>query len=86
MNGPGGIAQGKPIRRETMYDAWDGTSMASPHVAAAAALLLAKHGSMSPSDVRLALTRSAFKVPAMGKAAFDQDYGAGRLDLTALLK
>jgi subtilisin family serine protease len=86
VNGPGGIAQGKPIRRETMYDAWDGTSMASPHVAAAAALLLAKHGSMSPSDVRLALTRSAFKVPAMGKAAFDQDYGAGRLDLTALLK
>ena len=77
--------QGKPFRREINYDSWDGTSMASPHVAAAAALLIAKTGQMSPADVRQSLTEAADKVPAMGGNDFDQDYGTGRLNLLRLL-
>jgi subtilisin family serine protease len=77
--------EGKPFRRETHYDSWDGTSMASPHVAAAVALLIAKHGQMSPGDVRQSLTQAADKVPAMGGNDFDQDYGQGRLNLLRLL-
>ncbi|HEX8459387.1 MAG TPA: S8 family serine peptidase [Pyrinomonadaceae bacterium] len=84
--GPGGSPrEGKPFRRETDYDSWDGTSMASPHVAAAAALLIAKHGNLSPSDVRGYLTQTADKVAGMSGASFSQDYGHGRLNLLSLL-
>jgi len=81
----GKCIQGKPHRRETDYDAWDGTSMASPHVAAAVALLLANKGKMSPADARDRLMATAHDVPAMHGADFDSDYGAGRLDLLRLL-
>lgn len=85
--GPNGRpVEGKPIRRETDYDAWNGTSMASPHVAAGAALVLAKYGALPPAQVREYLTTTADKVPAMSGAAFDSDYGSGRLNLLALLR
>src|SRR5262249_13114207 len=75
--GPGGRPiEGRPQRRETDYDAWNGTSMASPHVAAAAALLLAK-GKMNASTVRTQLMRTADKVPGMNVSNFHPDYGAG---------
>jgi subtilisin family serine protease len=77
--------EGKPEERETDYDAWDGTSMASPHVAAAAAMLLANRGTMEPSAVRARLQATADRVPAMGGAAFHPDYGAGRLNLLRLV-
>jgi subtilisin family serine protease len=77
--------EGKPERRENDYDAWDGTSMASPHVAAAAALLMANRGKMIPSDVRSQLTATAVKVKGMNGKRFHPDYGAGRLDLLKLL-
>jgi subtilisin family serine protease len=84
--GPDGRpTEGKPRRRETDYDAWDGTSMASPHVAGAAALLLAGRGHQRPGDVRDRLMTTADKVPGMGGQAFDGDYGAGRLNLSRLL-
>jgi len=82
----GHFVPGVPRRRGTDYDAWPGTSMASPHVAAAAALLLAMHGKMSPADVRERLTKTADKVSAMNGASFDPDYGAGRLNLLRLLQ
>jgi hypothetical protein len=77
--------EGKPDRRETDYDAWDGTSMATPHVAAAAALLLSNRGKMTPADVRARLMATAVKVKRMGGKSFHPDYGAGRLDLLKLL-
>lgn len=77
--------EGKPEKRETDYDAWDGTSMATPHVTAAVALLLANRGKMSPADVRARLTATAVKVKKMGGKSFHPDYGAGRLDLVKLL-
>ena len=43
--GPNGQPiEGKPFRREMNYDAWDGTSMATPHVTAAAAVLVGNNG------------------------------------------
>ncbi|MER8389502.1 S8 family serine peptidase [Mesorhizobium sp. M0965] len=76
---------GAPKSRDTNYASWQGTSMASPHVAAAAALVLANKGRMPGGDVRTALMNSADPVPGMGGAAFHPDYGAGRLNLVKLL-
>jgi hypothetical protein len=59
--------------------------MATPHVAAAAALLLSNQGKMSPADVRARLMATAVKVKRMGGKSFHSDYGAGRLDLLRLL-
>lgn len=85
--GPGGQPiEGARQVRETDYDAWDGTSMASPHVAAAAALLLANKGDMAPSAVRDLLRASADRVPDMNGAPQHPDYGAGRLNLLRLLQ
>jgi hypothetical protein len=77
--------EGKPFKRETNYDSWDGTSMATPHVTAAAALLIAKNGKMSPADVRNQLMQTADKVAGMGGHDFNEDYGRGRLNLLRLL-
>jgi len=67
------------------YAALRGTSMASPHVAGAVALLLANKGNMSPAEVRTRLMQTADKVPGMGGLNFHPDYGAGRLNLLRLL-
>jgi subtilisin family serine protease len=84
--GPNGQPkEGKPMKREVDYDSWDGTSMASPHVAAAVALLLANKGKMSPLAVRDKLKNTVDKVPNMGTGNFHPDYGAGRLNLLRLL-
>lgn len=85
VKGPGNQwVRGAPDRRETDYDAWPGTSMASPHVAAAAALHLAIAGRQPPADVRKALIDTSDKVAGMGGAAFHPDYGHGRLNLERL--
>lgn len=77
--------EGKPFPREQNYDAWDGTSMATPHVTAAVALLLAKKGKISPVEVRKQLQKTVDSVPGMGGLPFHPDYGSGRLNLLRLL-
>ncbi|WP_457852820.1 S8 family peptidase [Sinorhizobium medicae] len=77
--------QGKAAIRETDYDAWPGTSMAAPHVAAAAALFIANGGDRDPAAIRDALLASADKVPAMGGQDFTPDFGYGRLNLKRLI-
>ncbi len=61
--------------------AWDGTSMAAPHVAGAAALYWSAHPGKSWKDVKNALLASAKKIPALkGKTVSE-----GKLDVKALL-
>ncbi len=61
---------------------WDGTSMATPHVAGAAALYWAAHPQASWMDVKNALITSAIKIPALdGKVV-----SGGKLNITALMK
>lgn len=76
---------GQALQRETDYDAWNGTSMATPHVVGAVALLLANKGKMNATEVRRHLTKTADKVAGMGGRDFHPDYGAGRLNLLRLL-
>lgn len=77
--------EGRPIKRERDFDDEDGTSMASPQVAAAAAMYVARHPGVTPVDVRTALTASADRVAGMGGASFHPDYGHGRLNVEKLL-
>jgi subtilisin family serine protease len=63
------------------YDSWPGTSMATPHVTAAAALLLSKSPVLSPAAVRKRLTETADLVP--GQTRRNTEFGAGRLNIAA---
>ncbi len=71
--------------KETGYAAWPGTSMATPHVAAAAAMVLACNPDLSPAQVAQRLTQSTTKVAEMKGHAFTEEYGHGVLNLQAAL-
>ncbi len=64
------------------YAAYNGTSMAAPHVAAVAAQIRAYAPGLGPDQVQQALERSAVDLGAAGK---DVDYGYGRIDAAAAL-
>ncbi|MFI6920996.1 S8 family serine peptidase [Nonomuraea spiralis] len=68
------VPGGGPI--DDNYTAASGTSMAAPHVAAAAGILAAQHPDWTPEQLKTALTGTAKPGDA---PAYDQ--GSGRLDL-----
>jgi subtilisin family serine protease len=72
-------------RRETDYASWSGTSMATPHVTAAAALLLAAHPGWSPAQVARRLRSAASPVAEMGGKRWTEAHGSGLLNLKAAL-
>ncbi|MEO1026619.1 MAG: S8 family serine peptidase [Pseudomonadota bacterium] len=83
--GNGDFVPGSPIPRETDYAAWDGTSMATPHVAAAAALLISNGGSFNGQEVKAKLQATARKLPDMNDQDFTSYHGSGCLELEKLL-
>ncbi len=69
------------IDKYGFHATWDGTSMATPHVAGAAALYWSAHPEKNWRDVKAALLGSAKKIPsANGKLVSE-----GKLDVNALL-
>ncbi len=69
---------------EREYDAWDGTSMATPYVAGVAALVLAKFPGLTPAQVIKKLTSSADRVAGAKKGS--ASYDAGRLNCEKALR
>lgn len=65
------------------YDSWAGTSMATPHVAAAAALLLYENRSQTPAQIEKKLRDAA---EDLGNSGWDRYYGAGFLNMAAFIK
>lgn len=74
-------APGEGILQETPWGwgTWGGTSMACPHAAATAALIIAQ-GITDPAEVREILQVTA---EDLGSAGFDQAYGHGVIDAYA---
>jgi subtilisin family serine protease len=72
-------------RSEKMYASWSGTSMATPHVAAAAALVAAKDPAKGPADIDAHLRKTAATLAAMKGKKRTNEYGEGLLDLARAL-
>lgn len=79
---------GDGVLQETFYNgSWgywffQGTSMASPHVAAAAALLYSQDSTLTPDEVRTLLTSTALD---LGEVGYDSTSGWGLLQAYAAL-
>ncbi len=77
------VAPGMDITSAKLGGGWitmAGTSMATPHVAGLAALLLEKNSSLGPNDIRTLVRANAVDKGASG---FDYLYGYGRIDAKA---
>jgi subtilisin family serine protease len=71
---------------QTNYAAWSGTSMATPHVTAAASLIIGANPGISNKQVGDRLKATAAKIPAMGGEENTPELGAGLLDLQTAVR
>ncbi|MFE5912689.1 S8 family serine peptidase [Streptomyces wedmorensis] len=74
-----GTSLGVPV--DDRYIAMNGTSMATPHVAGAAAIMAQRHPDWNGQQIKAALTSHAR--PISGQTVYEQGYG--RLDIAAAL-
>ncbi len=65
------------------YEAWDGTSMATPHVSAVAALVWSWNPSLTNAQIRNALTATAQDLGTVGRDVY---YGYGLVQARAALE
>jgi len=65
-----------------IFVTWDGTSMAAPHVAGAAAVYWAKHPNATWRDVKNALLNSVKPIPALA----DKSVSGGKLNVEKLMQ
>ncbi|WP_211748274.1 S8 family serine peptidase [Paenibacillus sp. Marseille-Q4541] len=91
ISAPGvGIRSSVPAYGGDYTDAYadlQGTSMAAPHIAGAAALLLDKDPTLNPYEVKGLMTNNAMKLTDLeGKRYAHNEQGAGRIDLTSSLE
>ena len=64
------------------YEAWDGTSMATPHVSGVAALIWSANPAWTNIEIRNALTSTAFDLGTVGRDVY---YGFGLVQAKAAL-
>lgn len=76
----GGLGNGSVTVGAADYDYYDGTSMASPHAAAVAALAWSANLSLKNTDIRQILRDTAFD---LGPGGWDQQYGYGLVQADA---
>ncbi len=74
-----GTAMGTPV--DALYTTANGTSMATPHVAGAAAILAQRHPDWSPVRLKAALTSTSHDT---GASVYEQ--GAGRVDVARAVR
>jgi len=77
VSAPGENIKSLDYQSDTGYlDGWDGTSMATPHVAGLVALMLSKSDDLEPMEIDSLLQTTSLDLGPAGK---DNDYGAGRV-------
>ena len=74
-----------PNHNGNLYDVESGTSMATPHIAGVAALLLSKHPNWSPMEVKSAMMTTASTKTTLGNpiAGTPFDFGSGEVEPAA---
>ena len=83
VTAPGvGIFSSVP-RRDGTWDSFDGTSMAAPHVAGAAAVLRQRHPAWTPAQIKSALALTGTPVTGENGVVPTTRQGGGMIDLEA---